>query len=39
MGVMVKEELCWKVVEVAKECDGVMVVMLIFEMYVLRQNC
>ena len=39
MGVMVKEELCEKVVEVRWVSDRVMAVVLVFEEDVLRLTC
>ena len=39
VGVMVKDELCEKVVKVGIACDGVMAVMLVFEEDVLSLMC
>ena len=39
MGVIVKEDLCEKVVEVRMVSDGVMTVVVVFEKDVLRLTC
>ena len=39
VGVMVKEEMCKKMLEVRRACDRVMTVVVVFEEYVLRLIC